>query len=196
MNVVQPWHSPARSDAPARPLPALLPWAAAAAVALAVGWGIGLRITDLIVLPVALVLLGLIKTGQRWNARRRRCSVADAWLRSGGRAAQFQWRADELTAPGERHLLARSLRSVVRELGSPPGLRSAVPLNRRALRPHTDELAALAERLDDLECPVAPAGILEVQRLLTSPGSPLHLYGNEADLSETLTAIHHELEAR
>jgi hypothetical protein len=196
MHVVQSWQSPARSDAPARPLPALLPWAAAAAVALAAGWAAGLRIPDSIVLPVALVLLGLIKTWQRWSARHRRRTVADAWLRSGGRGSQFQWRADELTSPGERHLLARSLRSVVRELGSPRAFRGTVPLNRQALRPHKDELAALAERLDDLGCPVAPAGILEVQRLLTSPGSPLYLHAPEADLSETLTAIDRELEAR
>ena len=31
-----------------------------------------------------------------------------------------------------------------------------------------------------------------MEHLLTSPGSPLHLYGREADLSETLTAIHRE----
>jgi len=196
MHVVQPWQSPARSDAPARPLPAFLPWAAAAAVALAAGWAAGLRLPDLIVLPVALVLLGLIKSGQRWNARRRRCYVADAWLRSGGRASHLQWRADELTSPGERHLLARSLRGVVRELGSPRAFRSTVPLNRPALRPHADEIAALAARLDDLGCPVAPAGILEVQRLLTSPGSPLYMHAPEADLSDTLTAIKRELEDR
>jgi hypothetical protein len=196
MHVVQSWHSPARSDAPARPLPALLPWAAAAAVALAVGLALGLRTPDWAVLPVALVLLGLVKTGQRWIARHRRRTVADTWFRSGGRASQFQWRADELTSRGERSLLARSLRRIVRELGSPPGFRSTVPLNRKALRPHAAELVALAERLDDLERPVAPAGILEVQHLLTSPGSPLHLYGREADVSETLTAIHRKLEAR
>jgi hypothetical protein len=148
------------------------------------------------VLPVALVLLGLIKTGRRWNARRRRCTVADAWFRGGGRPSQFQWRADELTSRSERNLLARSLRSAVRELGSPPGFRSTVPLNRRALRPHAAELVALAERLDDLERPVAPAGILEVHYLLTSPGSPLYLYSPEADVSETLTAIQQKLEAR
>jgi len=196
MHVVQSWHSPARGDAPARPFPAVLPWAAAAVVALAVGWVIGLSTPDWVVLPIALVLLGLIKTGRRWAERRRRCLVADAWLRSGGLASQFQWRADELTSRGERALLARSLRSIVRELGSPPGFRSTVPLNRKALRPHADALVALAERLDDPERPVAPAGILEVQRLLTSPGSPLHLYAPEADLSETLTAIHQKLEAR
>ncbi len=195
MHVVQSWHSPARGDAPARALPALVPWAVAAAVALAAGWAAGLPSSDWAVLPVALVLLGLIKTGRRWAERRRRCLVADAWLRSGGRPAQFQWRADELTSRGERSLLARSVRSVVRELGSPPGFRSTAPLNRRALRPHADELRALAERLADLERPVAPAGILEVEYLLTSPGSPLHLYAPEADLSETLTAIHQKLEA-
>ncbi len=196
MHVVQSWHSHARSDAPARPFPALLPWAAAAAVALAAGWAVGLSTPDWVVLPLALVVLGLIKTGRRWIVRHRRCTVADAWLRSGGRASQFQWRADELTSRGERSMLARSVRSVVRELGPPPGFRSTAPLNRKALRPHADELRALAERLGDLERPVAPAGILEVHYLLTSPGSPLHLYAPEADLSKTLTAVQQKLEAR
>ena len=196
MHVVQSWQSPARSGAPARALPALVPWAVAAALALAVGWAVGLSTPDWVVLPVALVLLGLSKTGRRWIVRHRRCNVADAWLHSGGRASQFQWRADELTSRGERSMLARSVRSIVRELGSPPGFRSTVPLNRKALRPHADELRALAERLDDLERPVAPAGILEVHHLLTSPGSPLHLYAPEADLSETLIAIQQKLEAR
>ena len=196
MHVVQSWHSQARNDAPPRVLPALFPWAAAAAVALAAGWAVGLPTSDWAVLPLALVLLGLIKTGAALDRAAAALPVADAWLRGGGRPAQFQWRADELTSRGERSLLARSLRSVVRELGSPPGFRSTLPLNRRALRPHADELRALAERLGDLERPVAPAGILEVHYLLTSPGSPLHLYAPEADLSETLTAIHQKLEAR
>lgn len=164
--------------------------------ALAAGWAVGLNWPGRAVVPVALALLGLIKTGQRWNERRRRCAIADAWLRGGGRSEQFAWRAEELISSRERRLLARSLRSVVRELGSPPGFRSTVPLNRKALRPHKAELAALAERLDDLELRVSPAGILEVERLLTSPGSPLHLHAPEADLSETLAAIRRKLEAR
>jgi len=196
MHVAESRQSRAPSEAPARPLPALLPWAVAAAAALAVGWALGLRTPDLAVLPVALAVLGLIKTAGRWNERRRHCAAADAWLRNGGRASRFQWRADELTSDHERRLLARSLRSVVRELGSPPGFRSTVPLDRKALRPHADELVALAERLDDLERPVAPAGILDVQTLLTSPGSPLHLYAPETDLSGALTAIRLKLEAR
>ena len=105
-------------------------------------------------------------------------------------------RADALTSARERRLLAGSLRSIVRELGSPPMRRSTVPLNRKALTPHADELRALAERLDDLDRPVSPAGILEVEELLTSPGSPLLLYGGDADVSATLVKIHRKLEAR
>lgn len=110
-------------------------------------------------------------------------------------ALQFKWRAAEPTSTRERRRLARFLRRIVRELGSPPMRRSTVPLNRKALRPHADALIALAARLDDLERPVAPAGILELQRLLTSPGSPLHLFGAETDLPAALAAVHHELEA-
>jgi hypothetical protein len=195
MHFVQPWHPAAGSDAPEPALPAFVPWVAAAAVALAVGWALGLSPTEWAVLPVALVLLGLVKTGQRWNARRHRRAVADAWLRSGGRAGQFEWRADELTSTRERRVLSRSLRGVVRELGY-PGRRSTVPLNRKALRPHASEISALAERLADLERPVSPAGILEVERLLTSPGSPLYLHAAADDLPGKLTTIRRKLEVR
>jgi hypothetical protein len=180
---------------PARPLPALAPYATAAAVALAAGWAAGLSRPDRLVLPVALLVLGSIKAAQRWIERRRHCAVADAWLRGGGRATHFEWRAEELTSPRERRLLARSLRGIVREL-DPSGRRSAVPLNRPALRPHSDELTVIAVRLDHLELPVSPAGILEVQRLLTSPDSPLYLYAPESDLSKKLSAVHRKLEVR
>jgi hypothetical protein len=173
----------------------LLRYTAAAAVALAVGWALGLGVADLIVLPVALVLLGLFKDARAWNERRRRRAVADAWLRSGGRPQHFEWRADELTSAHERRILARSLRSVVRELGSPPMRRSTVPLNRKALTPHADELRDLAELLDELDHTVTPAGILELQQLLTSPGSPIHRHAPEADVSESLRRIRRKLEA-
>jgi hypothetical protein len=164
-------------------------------VALVAGWAAGLSWPNRLVAPIALVLAGSFGSAQRWNERRKRRAVADAWLRGGGRTLRFGWRAEELTSPRERKLLARSLRGVVRELGSPPMRRSTIPLNRRALRRHAAELDALADLLDELERSVSPAGILDVQQLLTSPGSPLYMHSVADDLPERLVEIRRKLEA-
>ena len=192
---MRPGHDPHPADAPTRPLRVALPYFAAAAVALAAGWAAGLSWPDRLVLPIALVLAGGLWSARRWNDRRRRRAVADAWFEGGGQATQFAWRAEELTSTHRRRLLAGSLRGVVREIQS-PGPTSTVPLNRKAIHPHTEELAALAARLEDLERPVAPAGILELERLLTSPGSPLYMHSPADDLAKRLAAIDRELEVR
>jgi hypothetical protein len=99
--------------------------------------------------------------------------LADDWIRAGreARPNRFDWRIRQLTAPGERRLLARSLRRVVADLA--PGAHPEIAPNREALRPHLDRLEMLAERLDDTERPVSAAGILAVRDLLTDPHSPL-----------------------
>ena len=187
--------TPPGPDAPASPLPAALPYLALAAVALAAGWAAGLSWPNRLVLPIALVLAGAFRSGQRWNERRRRRAVADAWFERGGQAAQFEWRADELTSTRERKLLAHSLRGVVKEIRA-PGPTSTVPLNRKAIHPHLAELEAIAERLEDLELPVTPTAILAVEQLLTSPGSPLYMHAIAEDLPDRLAAIDRLLETR
>ncbi len=71
-----------------------------------------------------------------------------------------------------------------------------MPLNRRAIHPYLAELAAIAARLEDFELPVTPTAILEIEHLLTSPGSPLYMHSNADNLPELLAAIHRELEPR
>ena len=181
--------------APASPLKAALPYVALAAVALAAGWAAGLSWPNRLVLPIALVLAGAVRSAQRWSERRRRRAIADEWFERGGQAAQFAWRAEELTSAHERRLLADSLRGVVQEIRA-PGPTSTVPLNRTAIHPHIAKLDALATRLEDIERPVTPAGILEIERLLTSPGSPLYMHSNADNLPELLAAITRDLEAR
>ena len=181
--------------APASPLTAALPYVALAAVALAAGWAAGLSWPNRLVIPIALVLAGAVRSAQRWNDGRRRRAIADAWFERGGQATQFAWRAGELTSAHERKLLAHSLRGVVLEIRA-PGPTSTVPLNRAAIHPHVADLDALAARLDDHERPVAPAGILEIERMLTSPNSPLYLHSGADNLRELLAAIARDLEAR
>jgi hypothetical protein len=122
-----------------------------------------------------LVLLGLLLGAARARERSHMRRRADTWIVRGHHdvRAWYGWRIIELTAPQERRQLARSLRSVTADL-APGRLPGAIPLNRSALRPYTYLVQLLAQRLEAVERPVSPAGILGVHTLLTSPGSVLY----------------------
>lgn len=97
------------------------------------------------------------------------------------------WRADHLTSPRHRAVLARSVEQTVRDL-SPSRLPGATPLNRAAVRPHADLLLLIAERLRDQDHEVTPRGVLLVQDLLTSPDSPLYAVGPTFQVRPSLAA--------
>ena len=82
-----------------------------------------------------------------WLERRRARTEADYWIRHGF-DSRFQWRVDELTAPRERKLCARSLRGVLGELDGTK-LPGAAPLRTGQLRPHIGLLEAIEARLLD-----------------------------------------------
>ncbi len=126
-----------------------------------------------------------------WLERRRARTEADYWIRHGF-DSRFQWRVDELTAPRERKLCARSLRGVLGELDGTK-LPGAAPLRTGQLRPHIGLLEAIEARLLD-DQPVAAAGMLAVNELLTSPGSCL--FTELDDVESCLHAVLDELEAR
>lgn len=193
-----------RSGTPPTPLAPLLLFMVGAAVVLGLGALVGLRGDVLVVAPVSLALFGLFQTARRWDTRRRLCAEADAWILRGfeNRAAsRYGWRIGELTGTRERRLLAGSVRAVVQQLSERRSL-GAVPLNRSGLRPCRSNLVALADRLEALERPVSPSGILAVQRLLTEPGSVLYAPSGfderplDTDTSAVLGAILHHLEVR
>lgn len=104
------------------------------------------------------------------------------------------WRTAELTSSRERRMLARSLRGVVADANAPLWAFSASPLNRRGLVPYVQEIQALADRVGDLEEPVAAAGIVLVRDLLSDGGSPLYTGGSVADLPSTLSRIQSALD--
>jgi hypothetical protein len=106
----------------------------------------------------------------------------------------FAWRVAELTSPRERLALARSLRDLVDDLSSHT-LPGAAPINRVGLRSRADELISLAARLEVLERPVAPRGMLLVRELLADGGSPLYLGGDVEALPGLLAEIHRSLDA-
>ena len=103
------------------------------------------------------------------------------------------WRAAELASARERRLLARSLNGIVRELDA-NRLPGSSPLNRIALRPHADRIAAIADRLAQLERPVAVLGILLIHDLLSDGGSPLYDRRRVEEISGTLASILDALE--
>jgi hypothetical protein len=112
------------------------------------------------------------RSPRRWLERRRERRVADEWI-AHGFASRYGWRVAELTADRERRLLARELRGVIGEVRG-TRLPGPAPLRGGALRPHVALLEAIAERLAALDTPVDPAGVIAVQRLLTSPDSVLY----------------------
>lgn len=125
-----------------------------------------------------------------WLERRRARHDADRWI-SRGHASRYPWRVAELTCAHERKACARSVRSVVRELEGAvvPG---ATPLRHAALRPQQALLEELEARLLD-ERPVSAIGMLAVNDLLTSPGSPLFA---EGDVEPAVRRVLVALEAR
>jgi hypothetical protein len=106
-------------------------------------------------------------------AQRRR--AADDWLRTSTGAvvpSAYRWRAAQLCAPRERRTLARTLRQIERAAYERPVGRLA-PLYLPAVREHRDRVRALADRLENLEEPVTPAGMLRVADLVQNGGGPL-----------------------
>lgn len=177
MDLVQRGHPGRRVPrvTPYPPLLSLAPWPPAAGASFALGYAAGLSGPVLLLAPVSLLLFGLWRASCSFLERHRLRNAADAWITRDhdDSTGWYGWRIAELTAPRERRLLARSLRSIVGDLSS-RGLTAAAPLNRVAVKPNAGLLLGLAERLDALERPVRAAGILTVQRLITGPDSPLY----------------------
>jgi hypothetical protein len=104
------------------------------------------------------------------NARRR----ADAELLvTRLPSPRLAWRTEELVADDNRVGLGRSLTDVVHSADERL-LPSASPLNRTSIRALRAQLLELAARLFDLPRPVAPRGVLLVERLLYDGSGPLY----------------------
>ena len=121
------------------------------------------------------------------KGRQRR--AADEWLLWGAVAQPssplLSRRAAELTSPGRRSTLARSLRRVERDV-SEATVAAPIPVNRRAIRRNIGLVRALHERLDDHSRPIDPRGVVLVERLITIPRSPLYSRDPDNVLAEAL----------
>jgi hypothetical protein len=98
---------------------------------------------------------------------------------------RLAWRAAELVVPKRRRQLARNLRAIVSE-SDPRVARSARVFNAQAVRRLAPVLLQAADRLEDLESPVAPRGILLLENLLTDPWGPLYERGRAEHLEGAL----------
>jgi hypothetical protein len=87
--------------------------------------------------------------------------------------------AEQLLAPAQRRLLARSLRRIVAVSEAPLGGRRAVPLNRDAVLRNREEFESLAQRLSSAE-PLDVRGVAKVRTLLSDGSGPLYR-AEEAD---------------
>jgi len=124
----------------------------------------------------------------RGRARERR--LADNWLASATGLfvpPKYEWRADELCSAAHRRQLAHTLRLIVgssfdRVVGR---LR---PLSLVAVRQHHLAVLALAERLEDVDASVTPAGMLRVVALLKDGASPLYGMTKCDELGDAIAA--------
>ena len=108
--------------------------------------------------------------------RRQLRQRADHWIERGyddPADSPVAWRVQELTSERERRRLSRSMRGVLKSL-SGTWMPGASPVNRVALRPYATMLAAIADRLAEIEYPVSAAGVLGVRRMLADPDGPLY----------------------
>jgi hypothetical protein len=112
-----------------------------------------------------------------WEARRALRAArrrADAELLTARLPSpRLAWRTEELVAGASRAELGRSLTDVVHSADERL-LPSASPLNRGSIRELRAQLLELAARLYDLSQPVAPRGVLLVERLLYDGAGPLY----------------------
>ncbi len=159
-----------RPGAAALPLLALALLSAALAAVPDLPWEVGAAAAGLF-LAAALTRVAQASL----ELRRLRAAADGLLLRASPRTrppALLAWRAAELTSPRHRRGLARALRHVVREL-DPRTLPGAAPLDRPGARPYAGRLADLADVVDDLSAGVSARALLQLERLLSDPASPL-----------------------
>lgn len=160
-----------------------------APVVVVVGLAAGVEWRWLIAVLLGLGLVAIVDPIRAIIELGRQRRAADEWLLWGAIARPssplLSRRGAELTSPRRRSTLAHSLRRVERDV-SGEAVAAPIPLNRRAIRRNVGVVRALYERLDDHSRPVAPRGILLVERLITVPRSPLYSRDSDDVLAEAL----------
>jgi hypothetical protein len=138
---------------------------------------------------------GIRRLKERHALRAARWAADAELARRSDTPLRLVWRAEELTTTKNRLDLAHSLRSLVRD-ASLRYLPTASPVNRVAVRAESDAFLALAGRVADLERPVAPRGVVLLERLLVEPSGPLYDRELIDDLPRYLDTARAALEPR
>jgi hypothetical protein len=152
--------------------------------------------TSALMLGGALAVSATLETLIRFRATARDRKKADALIVTGNRLpADLAWREQELCDGGQRTMLARSIRRLLRSLDREVVMTAQV-VNRPAARAQRGGLDALATRLESLDRPVAALGMVRVRTLLTDGHSPLfdRIVGD--DLPEHIRRALRDLEPR
>jgi hypothetical protein len=123
--------------------------------------------------PFAFLSRGAESLRARRSLQAARNAADVELLRSPVPSLSVAWRAAELVVPRKRLGLARSFRRLLRD-ADPRYLAGAQPFDRNAVRAAAEHLRAIAGRLENLERPVAPCGVLLAERLFTDGASPLY----------------------
>jgi hypothetical protein len=169
-------------------LPYLVPLAAAVAASLA-----GFESTSVFAAVAAsAALCAVVRVAVEHERIELRRESADGWLSTRcGRQPDDEMllaRLDELCDPRLRRTLARSFRRVARDVHNFGRPTTPAQYNRRALRPHAEQIRRLADRLDDRARPVHPRGMAMAYRLITMGGGPLYNSGRAQELPAHLNA--------
>lgn len=128
---------------------------------------------------------------EAFRAKVRERRLADNWLKSATGAFvpdKYEWRARELCSPGHRRQLAHTLRLIDESAFARPVGRVR-PLNLAAARHHRQAVLTLASRLEALDEPVTPAGMLRVRSLLTDGASALYGTVKGPELGNAIASI-------
>jgi hypothetical protein len=133
----------------------------------------------------ALLSRGLASLRSRRSLRAAREEADREIRRSPASSLRLAWRTAELVVPSKRFELARSLRWIVRDADA-RHLPGASPINRGAVRAVAEPMLELADRLEDLERPVAARGILLLDGLLLDGEGPLYEQGPADSLLDRL----------
>jgi hypothetical protein len=106
---------------------------------------------------------------------------------------RLAWRTAELVADDYRIALARDLTDLLRGADERllPG---SAPIDRAAVRGCRAQLLALAGRICDLTRPVAPRGILLIERLFDDGSGPVYGTGDASRLDAQIAAASEALE--
>jgi len=153
-------------------------------------WAVAMPDAWLVLAAVGAASVGVAVGLHALLALSRERRAADDWLRSATGSfipQRYAWRANQLRAACERLLLANTLRLIERRSAERPlGGFGAVRLN--AVAENRDSVRLLASRLERIDQPVTPAGVLRVVDLITNGTSPLWNATRGAALGEAISS--------